>query len=386
MKIFHIFPTFSNKYQPYNKRLITSLEQCKELEVFVVSLNEAISASPKKDIICLKQDRKIQKLKAFFIGVLLYLKNEKFTFSFSKISKSAKLYGKYAFIFKNKDAVFHFHDLHAIDQVLLPILIQKKIKYVVSLRGNDIAIKPLLSEAIKAHAIMVLKHAWRIHSVCQSLKEEAITLATINADKIHVIYRTPNLKDIIQSKEVTVIQKEINIVTISRVHWKKCIPESLIAVKNLVNSGYDVRYHIIGGFPKQGEYDKIVYLIKKLGLTKNVCIHGYLNESEYKRILLDMHIFWLPSINEGIPNTLYLALKCGFPVVACDTDGIPEIVKDRHNGLLFSPYDFNALAEKTKSVIDNADLRLKLQKNAMETVLQTQENETSQYVSLYCSH
>lgn len=385
MKVFHIFSNFSNKYQPYNKRLVSNLKSCKELEVFVVSLNESISSKVKKEVISVKQHSRIQKLQTLFLGLYLNIKNEKLSLSLSAIRERAMLYGKYSFIFKNQDAVFHFHDLHAIDKNLLSVLISKKIKYVVSLRGNDIAIKPLVKEAIKAHAIKVLKNAWRIHSVCRSLKEDAIALASINAEKIHVIYRTPNLKDVVTLKEDAEIKKEINIVTISRVHWKKCIPESLMAVKKLVNSGYDIRYHIIGGFPKQAEHDKILYLIKKLELVDNVCIHGYLNESEYKRILLDMHIFWLPSINEGVPNTLYFALKCGFPVIACNTDGIPEIIQDRHNGLLFSPYDFNDLAEKTIHVIENKEIRLSIQKNAVKTVLQTQANEIAEYVSLYCS-
>lgn len=45
-------------------------------------------------------------------------------------------------------------------------------------------------------------------------------------------------------------------------------------------------------------------------------------------------IFVLPSIAEGISNTILEAMASGLPVVATEVGGSPELVKNKHNGML----------------------------------------------------
>jgi glycosyltransferase involved in cell wall biosynthesis len=54
----------------------------------------------------------------------------------------------------------------------------------------------------------------------------------------------------------------------------------------------------------------------------------------------------LPSTyGEGLPRALLEAAACGRPIVATDTPGCREVVRDGKNGLLVPPYDVAALAE-----------------------------------------
>jgi len=383
MKVFHIFSKISNKYQPYNQRLIDNLKRSKELQIITVSTNDTSKPKVNEEILHLKRLGFLDKWKGYFNGFFYLFKYEGFSIKNVKDKVKIQAYSKYAFLLNNKNAIFHFHNLHKIDQFILKILKQNDIKFVVSLRGNDISIKPLLNDKVKNFTIDVLKNAWKIHAVCESLKLDAINVFGIDANKIQVIYRTPNIEDIMNIKKTKNAVSEINIVTISRIHWKKCIPESLMAVRQLINQGCAVNYHIIGGFVSLEEYNKTQFLIQKLKLNSSVVLHGYLEESEFNSILSKMNIFWLTSINEGIPNVLYFALKSGFPIIASKTDGIPEILKNEINGLLFSPYNFNDLVEKSKRIINDEDLRFKLQDNATQTILQNTDKELKQYLSLY---
>ena len=57
---------------------------------------------------------------------------------------------------------------------------------------------------------------------------------------------------------------------------------------------------------------------------------------------------WLvvPSrVIENAPTVIVEALACGLPVMAARTGGIPELVRDGENGLLFEPGDAVALEE-----------------------------------------
>ena len=382
MKVFQVFMSYPNSYQPYNNRLVEGLKkEHSVLKTFIVSLDPPKNKS-EADIIYPFQTHMFIRIKQRIIGLFLCIVNEGVG---SDILKKSKIYGRYSFVIRNKEAVFHFHNLYSINKDLLPLLIKYKIKYIVSLRGYDVTIKPLLNKKNADQFSFILQNSWKIHSVCESLKKEAIELAGIDESKVKVIYRTPNVKNLTAVNEITKFDATINLFTISRVHWKKCVSESLISIKQLLDEGYSVNYHIIGGF--QGyEEEKLIFLIKKLNLTNNVILHGYLKEEVYSELLSKMHICWIPTVNEGLPNTLYYVLKSGFPTIAAATDGIPEVIIDNENGLLFEPYNFNDLAIKTKTMIDDDLFRMKVYKNAKNTILQEEEIETQQYIDLYTTH
>lgn len=58
-----------------------------------------------------------------------------------------------------------------------------------------------------------------------------------------------------------------------------------------------------------------------------------------------MNVFVLPSLTEGISNTILEAMACGVPVIATDVGGNPELVEAGRTGLLVSPGEPAALAD-----------------------------------------
>ena len=61
-------------------------------------------------------------------------------------------------------------------------------------------------------------------------------------------------------------------------------------------------------------------------------------------ILRLFDIFVLPSLGEGISNTILEAMATGLPVVATRVGGTPEIVTDGLTGTLVPPGDAAAMA------------------------------------------
>ncbi|MBP9669379.1 MAG: glycosyltransferase [Candidatus Pacebacteria bacterium] len=74
--------------------------------------------------------------------------------------------------------------------------------------------------------------------------------------------------------------------------------------------------------------------VKKLGIENHVKLHGFVdNASTY---LHAFHVFFLPSLKEGVPYVLLEAQASGLPTVATKVGGIPEI-RNPQMGRLVKP-------------------------------------------------
>jgi glycosyltransferase involved in cell wall biosynthesis len=76
--------------------------------------------------------------------------------------------------------------------------------------------------------------------------------------------------------------------------------------------------------------------------------------------LSTIDIFVLPSRSEALSNSLMEAMACGCCVIASDTGGNPELVRDRQTGILFPPGDVQALALALRLLIGETTRRLRL--------------------------
>lgn len=85
-------------------------------------------------------------------------------------------------------------------------------------------------------------------------------------------------------------------------------------------------------------------------------------------LLNAMDTYVLPSLSEGISNSLLEAMSAGLPVIATNTGGNPEVVVDGESGLLFSVGDFPTLAEKLVLLERNRKLRATLGERARARV------------------
>jgi len=74
-----------------------------------------------------------------------------------------------------------------------------------------------------------------------------------------------------------------------------------------------------------------------------------------------------PSVGyEGFGLTLIEAMALGKPVIATDLGPRREMVRDGYNGFLYAPNDVQALRAKVRMMIENADLREMMGRNARE--------------------
>jgi glycosyltransferase involved in cell wall biosynthesis len=75
----------------------------------------------------------------------------------------------------------------------------------------------------------------------------------------------------------------------------------------------------------------------------------------------------LPSYAEGLPMSLLEAMAAGLPVVSTAVGGIPDVVTDGVNGLLFNPGDTATLARLLRRLMRDPEFSRRIALAARET-------------------
>lgn len=98
-----------------------------------------------------------------------------------------------------------------------------------------------------------------------------------------------------------------------------------------------------------------------------------------------MDVFVLPSLNEGISNTILEAMATAIPVIASKVGGNAELVNDGHTGILVEPSDVEALASALMRYIDDPALVKDHGLNARRCAEQSFSIDAmvAQYLSVY---
>jgi len=131
--------------------------------------------------------------------------------------------------------------------------------------------------------------------------------------------------------------------------------ESLIeALALLHEAGYtDVRLRI-AGVPAQGLDDDFHQTrAMRHGVSRYVESLGQLDANQLVAELLGAAVFAYPSHIDNSPNALCEALLVGVPTVASYVGGVPSLLKDGREGLLYPDGDAYALAGQLRHLLDD---------------------------------
>jgi glycosyltransferase involved in cell wall biosynthesis len=96
------------------------------------------------------------------------------------------------------------------------------------------------------------------------------------------------------------------------------------------------------------------------GLDLGGRVHFVGARRDLGNLLSAMDLFVLPSLWEGLPLSLVLAMGAGLPVVTTPVGGVAEVVQDGQNGLLVPPGDAPALGAAMARLLADGALRDRL--------------------------
>lgn len=113
-----------------------------------------------------------------------------------------------------------------------------------------------------------------------------------------------------------------------------------------------LRLLIVGDGPLRGALETQA---EALGVADLLWLPG--DRDDVAALLREMDIFVLPSLAEGISNTVLEAMASGLPVIATRTGGNPELVEDGVNGCLFPVGDAQSLAAQLAELVTDTAKR-----------------------------
>lgn len=153
------------------------------------------------------------------------------------------------------------------------------------------------------------------------------------------------------------------ILYLGRIKKYKSIQHLIRAFKSVRQQLGDARLMVVG----DGDYlNPLKSLAAELGVADAVEFPGFVSVDEKVERMRRAHVAVLPSLKEGWGLTNIEANSVGTAVIAADSPGLRDSVRDGETGFLYAYGDIDRLAQRLAEVLDNGDLRCELERGALE--------------------
>lgn len=205
---------------------------------------------------------------------------------------------------------------------------------VVSCRGTDELVQPLLHPR-RARALgALLRRADRVHVVADAVGDAVRELGA-DPDSVRTIRPAVDTQRWDPRPPVEPAPDgPRTLVAVGRLAPAKGLDDLLAAVAVLRDGGDLVRLVVVG----DGRHrDPLRLRVARTGLDEVVELPGALGPDAIADLLARADLYVCPSLSEGISNGVLEAMARSVPVVSTSVGGMPEVIRDGHDGWLVAP-------------------------------------------------
>jgi len=204
-----------------------------------------------------------------------------------------------------------------------------------------------------------LQMAQRMVAVAESVRRYCIEREGLRSDRVITVPNGLDLEEWPVGQEAEQLRRrvrdalglapeEIAIATVARLVPQKGHLDLLDAIPKVVRARPAARFLWIGDGDLRSDLEQAV---RDANLGEHVRFLGA--RSDVLELLQACDLFVLPSLWEGMPNSVLEAMAASLPVVATCVDGTPEAVVDGETGWLVPPSDPDALADGILDALEN---------------------------------
>jgi glycosyltransferase involved in cell wall biosynthesis len=198
-----------------------------------------------------------------------------------------------------------------------------------------------------------------------------LQVSALLSDRFHLLYPDQLSKYILPRKvpssvfhefvPVSIIEKtyeekksEVFVLLVGAPWYLKGADLLIEAFLRLVPDFPNVKLKILGHYPERRELDSMI------GGSQRIEILKARSHREVLQIISEASILVLPSRCEGMGRVLIEAMAAGVPVIGSDVGGIPFIIREGENGLVFPNGDSRALEARLRQLLTDSELRRKM--------------------------
>lgn len=232
------------------------------------------------------------------------------------------------------------------------IAMRLELPYIVSLRGSDV---PFYSKKYFLLDKLVFKKLskkiWQNSKavIANSADLKSLALESTPRQKIEIIYNGIDLKEFSPNYE---INKKFTIISTSRLIKRKGI-EYLVDGFIKFNRKYnDSKLFLVGSGDLKEKLEKkvckakIQNKVEFLGIVEHCKIADFYKKSD---------VFILPSLNEGMSNSLLEAMASALAIIATNTGGSGELI-DKNNGMIIEKQNSNSIFKALEKIYLDREL------------------------------
>jgi glycosyltransferase involved in cell wall biosynthesis len=145
------------------------------------------------------------------------------------------------------------------------------------------------------------------------------------------------------------------VLVFARLNQLKGVDYFLDAAVSVAARFPDVHFVIAGGGAHRKALEEHAL---QLGLADRVVFTGF--RTDIPALLSEATLSVLPSLSEGLSNSLLESMAAGVPAIATRVGGNPEVIEDGVTGLLVPARDARSLAEAMSLVLGDSELAARL--------------------------
>lgn len=155
-------------------------------------------------------------------------------------------------------------------------------------------------------------------------------------------------------RRATPTSVQTNVLCVGRLSPEKGQAILLEAISALTAEGVAVHLTLVGDGPDR---QWLQSRAAELNIGADVQLTGWVDQDRLMRLYAETDMFVLPSLAEGIPMVLMEAMAMEIPCVAPCITGIPELIENGVDGMLFSVADVSDMSAKIRTLAQAPELR-----------------------------
>jgi glycosyltransferase involved in cell wall biosynthesis len=251
------------------------------------------------------------------------------------------------------------------------------IPYLVSIRGSDV---PGFNERFKLHYVALkplIRKIWKKANfvIANSEGLKNLALKTSRNQQINIIRNGVDTNEFKPKSKNS--SNELKIICVTRLIKRKGVKYLIYALNNLKN--LNITLTLIGSGPEKKD---LLAKINKFRLQNKIRLIDYIPHSELPKYYNNADLFVLPSLNEGMSNSILEAMACGLPIITTNTGGTAELIKN--NGIIVKKRSIIDLEKAISTIYLDKNLREKMGKESRELALKLDWREVAKtYYEFY---